>query len=146
MLRRVLLKDYWYFYVFFLIENKVCCERCFIMVMLIVLDYDYCLMELFGNDFKIEILLCLGIMKLWNKWKEVICFREDFDGEILFIDEFINLEELFSFLFFVYSLDSGLDVGIEDFLIDFVLLWVDEDFGLNDYDIRDLEEFLNFNE
>lgn len=146
MLRRVLLKDYWYFYVFFLIENKVCCERCFIMVMLIVLDYDYCLMELFGNDFKIEILLCLGIMKLWNKRKEEICFREDFDGEILFIDEFINLEVLFSFLFFVYSLDSGLDVGIEDFLIDFVLLWVDEDFGLNDYDIRDLEEFLNFNE
>lgn len=64
----------------------------------------------------------------------------------MFIDEFINLEVLFSFLFFVYSLDSGLDVGIEDFLIDFVLLWVDEDFGLNDYDIRDLEEFLNFNE
>lgn len=114
--------------------------------MSIALDHDYCLMEPSGNDSKTEILSCLGTTKPRNKRKEAICPREDPDGEISSIDESINLEALPSSSSPAHSSDSGLDVGIEDFLTDFASSWADEDFGLNDHDIRDLEELLNFNE
>lgn len=72
-------------------------------------------------------------MSLKVKRKEVLCFRVDFDMELVLVVESVNFDVRLSLLFLVYSMDSGVDVGVEDFLVDFVSFWlVDEDFGLNE--------------
>lgn len=72
-------------------------------------------------------------MSLKVKRKEVLCFRVDFDMELVLVVESVNFDVRLSLLFLVYSMDSGVDICVEDFLVDFVSFWlVDEDFGLNE--------------
>lgn len=79
------------------------------------------------------LLISIDVMSLKVKRKEFLCFRVDFDMELVLVVESVNFDVRLSLLFLVYSMDSGVDICVEDFLVDFVSFWlVDEDFGLNE--------------
>lgn len=127
-------------------KTKATAKRGSITAMSIALDHNYCLLVPSGDDSKTEISSYVSPMKPQNKREEAICPRVDSDREISPIGEAIDLEILSSSSSPAHSSDSGLDVGIEDFLTDFASSWGCGDFGLNEYDFKDLEELLKSNE
>ena len=111
------------------------------------LDHDYCSVAPSGQDSKTDTPSTnTDASRPKEKRKEVLCSRVDADMESFPIFESANLDVRSSSLSPAHSMDSGVDAGVEDFLADFASPWVDEDFGLNEQDIKDLEALLEISE
>lgn len=108
------------------------------MAMSFALDHDYCSVAPSDKD--------SDATRPKAKRKEVLCPRVDPDMESLPVVESANLDARSSSLSPAHSMDSGVDAGVEDFLADFATSWADEDFGLNEQDIKDLEALLEISE
>lgn len=117
------------------------------MAMSFALDHDYCSAAPSDQDSKTDTLSTdRDATRPEAKRKEVLCPRVDPDMEPLPVVESVNLDARSSSLSPAHSMDSGVDAGVEDFLADFATSWVDEDFGLNEQDIKDLEALLEISE
>jgi len=117
------------------------------MAMSFALDHDYCSVAPSDQDSKTDTPSTdTGATRPKAKRKEVQCPRVDPDMEPLPVVESVNLDARSSSLSPAHSMDSGVDAGVEDFLADFATSWVDEDFGLNEQDIKDLEALLEISE
>ena len=112
------------------------------------LDHDYCSVMPSDKDSKTETLPSTDADATRPKAnrKETLCPRVDPDMESLPVDENGNLEGRSNSLSPTHSMDSGVDAGVEDFLADIASSWTDENFGLNEEDMKDLEDLLNLNE
>ena len=111
------------------------------------LDHDYCSMAPSDQDLKSDTPSTDTVAMIPKaKRKEVPCARVDPDMESLPVVESVNLDARSSSLSPAHSMDSGVDAGVEDFLADFATSWGDEDFGLNEEDIKDLEALLEISE
>ena len=118
-----------------------------ITAMSFALDHDYCSVAPSGQDSKTDTPSTnTDASRPKEKRKEVLCPRVDADMESFPIVESANLDVRSSSLSPAHSMDSGVDAGVEDFLADFASPWVDEDFGLNEQDIKDLEALLEISE
>lgn len=117
------------------------------MTMSFALDHDYCSVVPSDDDSKTEIATNEDAStKPRAERKQAICPRVDPDMETSPINETSYFEARSSSSSPAHSMDSGVDPGMEDFLADFPSSWADADFGLNDEDIKDLEDLLNLNE
>ena len=118
-----------------------------ITAMSFALDHDYCSVAPSGQDSKTDTPSTnTDASRPKEKRKEVLCPRVDADMESFPIVESANFDVRSSSLSPAHSMDSGVDAGVEDFLADFASPWVDEDFGLNEQDIKDLEALLEISE
>lgn len=117
------------------------------MAMSFALDHDYCSVAPSDKDSQADMPSTHSdATRPRAKRKEVLCPRVDPDMESLPVVESANLDARSSSLSPAHSMDSGVDAGVEDFLADFATSWVDEDFGLNEQDIKDLEALLEISE
>lgn len=117
------------------------------MAMSFALDHDYCSVAPSDKDSQADMPSTdSDATRPKAKRKEVLCPRVDPDMESLPVVESGNLDARSSSLSPAHSMDSGVDAGEEDFLADFATSWVDEDFGLNEQDIKDLEALLQISE
>jgi len=117
------------------------------MAMSFALDHDYCSVAPSDKDSQADMPSTdSDATRPKAKRKEVLCPRVDPDMESLPVVESANLDARSSSLSPAHSMDSGVDAGVEDFLADFATSWVDEDFGLNEQDIKDLEALLEISE
>lgn len=96
----------------------------FILLMFVLLDYNYCDMILY-EDIKNDdsfLLEDVVLVKMDIGLEEQKLFLKD---DICVV--FVNIDVVLIFLFFVYSIDSGVDLGM-DFWGNFLLfnLWKDE--------------------
>lgn len=128
-------------------REKIVTER-FLVAMSFALDHDYCSVMPSDKDSKTETRPSTDEDATRSKAnrKETLCPRVDPDMESLPVDENGNLEGRSNSLSPTHSMDSGVDAGVEDFLADIASSWTDEDFGLNEEDMKDLEDLLNLNE
>ena len=117
------------------------------MAMSFALDHDYCSVALPDKDSQTDTPSTdADTTRAKPKRKEVLCPRVDPDMASIPVAEGLNLNARSSSLSPAHSMDSGVDAGVEDFLADFATSWVDEDFGLNEQDIKDLEALLEISE
>lgn len=116
------------------------------MAMSFALDHDYCSVAPSDKDSKANTPSDTDATRPKAKRKEVLCPRVDPEMESLPIVQNANLDARSSSLSPAHSMDSGVDAGVEDFLADFASSWADEDFGLNEEDIKDLEALLDLSE
>ena len=117
------------------------------MAMSFALDHDYCSVAPSDQDLNSDTPSTdTDETRPKAKRKEVLCPRVDPDMESLPVVESVNLDVRSSSLSPAHSMDSGVDAGVEDFLADFGTSWGDEDFGLNEEDIKDLEALLEISE
>lgn len=118
------------------------------MAMSFALDHDYCSVAPSDQDTKTNTpSTSTDATSPKAKRKEFLCPRVDPDMESVPVVESANLDVRSSSLSPAHSMDSGVDTCVEDFLADFASSWpVDEDFGLNEQDIKDLEALLEIND
>ena len=146
---RVLSRSFAYFPRFFQSKKRLIATKSPIMAMSFALDHDYCSVAPSDQDFNSDTPstdTCTDETRPKAKRKEVLCPRVDPDMESLPVVESVNLDVRSSSLSPAHSMDSGVDAGVEDFLADFATSWGDEDFGLNEEDIKDLEALLEISE
>lgn len=117
-----------------------------LVAMSFALDHDYCSVVPNDEDSKTNTPSDTDATRPKAKGKEAPFPRVDPDVESLPIDETLNFDGRSSSLSPAHSMDSGVDAGVDDFLADFASSWADEDFGLNEDDIKDLEDLLNLSE
>jgi len=111
------------------------------------LDHDYCSVATPDQDSKTGTPSTdTDASRPKEKRKEVLCPRVNTDMELLPVVESVNHDARSSSLSPAHSMDSGVDAGVDDFLADFATSWVDEDFGLNEQDIKDLEALLEISD
>ena len=149
--------NFQYFSPFQWSERKLIATESCTVAMSIALDHDYCSVMPSDKDSKtdkpsddegeraaeIEPAVDADATRPVKR-KEVLCPREDPDVESLPIDETSSFDARSSSLSPAHSMDSGVDADIENFLADFASSWRDdEDFGLNEEDIKELEALLN---
>ena len=110
------------------------------------LDHDYCAVVPSDKDSSTDTSSDEDATRPKAKRKEALCLRVDPDIETLPINETARFDGRSSSLSPAHSMDSGVDAGVEDFFADFASSWTDEDLGLNEDDIKDLEDLLNLSE